>query len=184
MRSFNKDDSGANLLIEYMFTIIIAAILFGILLLSLQSIITRSDQIIMGEEQSIAANIVANQLSDYSNELYLNDLTLQLTNPADYSPLYSADATLASARSFDIPKPYTGKQYSIEVTDDDFTYCDGTTRHRGVVKVTYVSDPSIYSTATFNSRVPVQDNIITCNTYRLKISLNRAGGTYVILEEA
>lgn len=159
-RSLNKDESGASLLIEYVFTIVIAAILFSVLLLNLQSILTKSDQIIMGEELDIAANIIANQLSDYSNELQLNKYT------GDYSlAMYPLGVTKASARHFDIPRPYSGKQYIVEVSP-------GTGTQRGKVKVIYASDPDIYSVATFNAQYPIYACTIVCNTYSLEINFN------------
>ena len=76
MSSFIDDDSGASILLEYVLTIIISTLLFTVLLMNLGSIMDKSDQIVMGEEMDIAASIVANQLGDYSNELFLNDITL------------------------------------------------------------------------------------------------------------
>lgn len=175
MRSFTGDDSGVSVLLEYIFTIGIASVLFAILLTSLGSTMYNSDRIVVNEELDIAASIVANQLASYSNELYLNDITLQLS---DYTSLYTASATQDSARYFDVPRPYGGKQYSINVTDD------GTGAQRGIVKVTYLSDASVYSVATFNSPVPVQPVTIICNTYNLKAGIVTVGGSkYINLEE-
>lgn len=157
-------------MIEYVFTILIASILFAVLLMSLQSILTRSDQLIMSEEMDITASIVANQLSDYSSGLRLND----------YSGSYSLADSQDSARYFSMPKPYGDKQYSIDVSD---SLLDATT-HRGVVKVTFLSDPDVYSVFTFNTPYPVQHNTIICNTYNLKVSLTTVGtDKYISLGE-
>ncbi|WP_424357868.1 hypothetical protein [Methanocella sp. MCL-LM] len=166
----DKDDAGASLLVEYMLTIIIAAILFSVLLLNLQSIIAKSDQIIMGEELDIAASIIANQLSDYSNELQLNEYT------GDYSlAAYQVAASSASARQFDIPRPYSGKQYIVEIIPDNAA-------QRGKVKVIYASDPDIYTIATYNTQYPVDACTIICNTYNLEINFNPSANEISIKE--
>lgn len=156
-RSYNKDDSGSNLMIEYILTIAIAALLFSVLLSCFQSIITKSDQIIMSEEMDIVGSIIANQLTDYSNQLRLND----------YTGIYSQANSMSSNRYFDVPKPYSGKQYQIQVSDQVINVNE----HMGRVKIIYVSNPNIYSIYTFNSPYEVQPKTITCNTYRLKVSL-------------
>lgn len=170
MRSYTKNDSGSNVLIEYLFTIIISTILFAMLLLSLQSVLAKSDQLIMSEEIDIASSIVANQLSDFSNGLWLND----------YTGTYSLADSAGGERYFSIPEPYGDKQYSIEVSDE---VIDANNR-RGKVKVTFQSDPDVYSIFTFNTPYPVQHGKITCNTYNLKVSLKGSGASkYITLEE-
>ncbi len=174
MSSFTKDDSGVSILVEYIFTTAIAAVLFSMLLMNLGSIMTKSDRIVMGEELDIAASILSNQLSDYSNELQLNS----------YTQLFSLVSTEDSARYFDLPEPYGGKQYIIEVKDDSTVYPADPDKHRGIIKVTYGLDPTVYSVATFNSPVPVQPKTIYCVTYNMKISLSTAGGhNSMVLEE-
>lgn len=174
MSSFTKDDSGVSILIEYIFTTALAVVLFSMLLMNLGSIMSKSDRIVMGEELDIAASILSNQLSDYSNEL-------QLSN---YAQLFSLASTEDSARYFDLPEPYGGKQYIIEVIDDNTVYPGDPNKHRGIVKVTYAADPTVYSVATFNSPVPVQHETIYCITYNMKISLSIAGGNSIMaLEE-
>ena len=74
MSSFTKDDSGVSVIIEYIFTTALAVVLFSMLLMNLGSIMSKSDRIVMGEEMDIAASILSNQLSDYSNELQLSNL--------------------------------------------------------------------------------------------------------------
>lgn len=181
MRSVIRDDSGASMLLEYVFTITISALLFTMLLMNLGSIMDKSDRIVMGEEMDIAANIVANQLTDYSNELYLNDITLSLP-PSGYSSLYSMAVTQdASFRYFNLPKPYSGKQYTIEVWDSGESYI-GESLQRGIVKVSYVSDPSVYSIANFNSPIPIKPDTIICNSYSMKISYDR-NAKKMVLEE-
>lgn len=175
MHSFTGDDSGASMLLEYIFTIGISSVLFALILTSLSSTMNTSDRIVMGEEMDITASIIANQLASYSNELQMNDITLQLN---DYTHLYSVAATQDSVRYFDVPRPYGGKQYSIEVSDG------GPGIQQGIVKVTYLLDQSISSIATFNSPVPVLPKTIFCNTYHLKVNLSRVGGNkYMNLEE-
>lgn len=125
----------------------------------------------MGEEVDISASIVANQLGDYSNELFLNDITLH----QNYDPnsIYSMAATQNSYRCFNLPRPYSGRQYSIEVQD-----LDG----RGKVIVTYISDPTINSVSTFNSSVPIIPKIIVCNSYNMKIRYDPAVKKMVLEE--
>ena len=170
--SFIDDDSGASILLEYVLTIIISTLLFTVLLMNLGSIMDKSDQIVMGEEMDIAASIVANQLGDYSNELFLNDITLH-TNNYDPDSIYSMAATQNSYRCFNLPRPYSGRQYSIEVQD-----LGGS----GKVIVTYISDPSIKSVSTFNSPVRVTPKIIVCNSYNMKIRFDPAGKKMVLEE--
>jgi hypothetical protein len=170
MSSFIKDNSGASMLLEYVLTIIISAALFTVLLMNLGSIMSKSDRIVMGEELDITVNIVASQLGDYSNELYLNDVTLHMS---DFSSIYSVATTPYSDRFFNLPEPYSGRQYSIEVQDNGGS---------GKVTVTYLSDPGIYSIATFNSPVPVTHKTIICNSYNLKISYD-SSTKKMVLEE-
>jgi hypothetical protein len=174
MGLFNNDDSGASMLLEYIFLIIISALLFTMLLMNLGSIMSKSDRIVMDEEVDIAASIVANQLADYSNELYLNDITLRMS---DYSSIYSmADTQDDNFRYFNLPKPYSGRQYIIEVQDSN----EGL--QRGIVKVTYVSDPGVYSVANFNSPVPVKTETIICNSYNMKVSYDPSANEMVLEE--
>lgn len=168
--SFIDDNSGASVLLEYILTIIISTLLFTVLLMNLGSIMNKSDQIVMGEELDIAASIVANQLGDYSNELFLNDITLHPNY--DSNSIYSMAATQNSYRCFNLPRPYAGRQYSIEVQD---------LGGRGKVIVTYLSDPGIKSVSTFNSSVPVIPKIIVCNSYNMKMKYDPAGK--MVLEE-
>ena len=80
--------------------------------------------------------------------------------------------------------PYGGKQCIIEVKDDNTVYPGDPGKHRGIVKVTYAADPTVYSVATFNSPVPVQPETIYCITYNMKISLTLTGGnSKMVLEE-
>ena len=168
--SFIDDDSGASMLLEYVLTIIISTLLFTVLLMNLGSIMNKSDQIVMGEELDISASIVANQLGDYSNELFLNDITLHTNN---YDSIYSMAATQNSYRCFNLPRPYSGRQYSIEVQD---------LGGRGKVIVTYLSDPTINSVSTFNSSVPVIPKTIVCNSYNMKIRYDPAVKKMVLEE--
>lgn len=155
VKPLKKDDSGSSLLMEYIFTIIIAALLFSVLLLTLQSIITRSNQVLMSQETDLAASIVANQLSDYSNDIWLNTYG---------NGVVSLTEAGAGAKYFNLSKPDSGKQYSVKVAHDPgFS-------GRGIVTVTYLADPTVYSTYTFNSPIPVEDKLLYCNTYHLKVS--------------
>lgn len=173
MRSFTREDSGASILIEYIFTITILSVLFTMIILYLGTTMTRSDRIVMSEELDITASIIANQLSHYSNELQLNDITLQSPN---YAELTYLAATKVSERTFIVPRPYGNKQYSIKVEDLG--------SGRGRVTVTYLSDETINTVTTFSSPVPVEDNTIICNTYNIKVSMTSVGGTkYMKLEE-
>lgn len=169
-RFTGKDETGASLLIEYILTIVIAAILFTLLLLNLQAIMTKSDRIVMGEEMDIAASIIANQISDYSNELMLNEYT------GDFAAAGYPDVpAITISRGFKVPKPYGERQYIVEVTPDP-------TGDRGKVKVMYGSDPDLYTIVTYNSQYPIEPCKITCNTYDLIIEFDPLLGVIKLKE--
>lgn len=134
-----KDDSGVNILLEFLFSLIMVVILFTIMMLVIGNIISSSDRIVLKEEFDIIANDLANRISAFSSEVYLNDHK------------GSFDSTVVSDKAayFDLPEPVKGRQYQVDITYDQGSKI-------GTVKVSYVSDSNVYSIATFPSEIKVE----------------------------
>jgi hypothetical protein len=138
-RTLRKDDSAVNILIEYILMLVISMTLFTILLLILHNTTATADKIVLTEECDILANDISNRISTFSSEVYLTDSTsTSVSTDIDNQVTY-----------VDLPRLVQGKQYKV-----DITYNSGT--HAGKVIVSYASDSTVYSVATFNSLVPVE----------------------------
>lgn len=152
-----KDDSGVNILLEYLFSLIVTVILFTILILLIGNIMDVSDHIALKEEYDIISNDVANRISAYSSEVYLND----------QRGVYDSTVVSVESTYFDLPEPMSNKQYQVDV---DYTPAAGAKPEYWTVKVSSTSDSSIYSTATFTSNIDV----------RTPVSFNSHQGQYRI----
>ncbi len=137
-RSLAKDNVGVTALMDYMFMMMITLIIFTIMLLMVQQVLSKSDSIVLKEEFDIISNDVANRLSAFSSEVSLNG--------------QSGDDEKASvghqAVYFDLPGLVRGKQYNVDVTYDSAL-------KKGTVTVSYVSNSNIMSRATFYSETGI-----------------------------
>jgi hypothetical protein len=145
-----KDDSGVNILLEFIFSLVVMVILFTLMLLFISNIISNSDRTILTEEYDIIANDVANRMSAFSSEVYLND----------QKGSYDSTVVENHVVYFDLPEPINNKQYQVEISY---------TNKMGTVRVSYVSDSTIYSIATFYSYIPVEDNSFNSHQGRYSI---------------
>jgi hypothetical protein len=122
-----------------MLMLVISLALFTVLLLIMHNTTDNADRIVLKEECDIIANDVSNRISTFSSEVSLND---------KISSNFITDIQ-GQVAYVDLPTFGQGKQYKV-----DITYNSGT--HAGKVIVSYASDSTVYSVATFNSLVPVE----------------------------
>lgn len=134
------DDSGVNILLEYLFTLIVMVMLFSIMVLTINNVMDISDRIVLKEEFDIISNDVANRISAFSSEIYLNNkMNMNSTTLVDNQRAY-----------FELPELVRGKQYKVDVTyDNSLRY--------GKVVVSYASNSNIYSSTTFTTMLPVSN---------------------------
>lgn len=137
-----KDDRGTNILIEYILTLCILAILFAVLLTTVNTTLRNANTSVVGEQLEIIANDIANRISVFSNEVALS----QSTN-AHYTTTVS-DYTA----TFELVALTQGDQYYIEITS---TWDNVNNIWMGKVKVSYVPTPTIYKEITFRSHYEV-----------------------------
>ncbi|MCD1294741.1 hypothetical protein CUJ83_06980 [Methanocella sp. CWC-04] len=139
-KNFLKDETGVNVVVEYIFTLIIMSVLLTILLMTLNSVISTSDRLVLKEEFDIISNDFAGRITCVSNEIYMNGYTDEHTNTtATGYGLY-----------FELPKLVKGKQYIVNVTYDAAT-------RSGDVIITYEANSGVTSAASFSSVVPVEE---------------------------
>jgi hypothetical protein len=133
LRAWSKNNEGVNILLDLLFMMAITIIVFTVMLLLIQDIQDRSDRIVLREEFDIISNDIANRLSAFSNEIYLNE------QAGDDE---KADIGDHSAY-FDLPELVKGKQYEVKIRHD--------AGNKYTVTVTSTSNSDITSSATFYS---------------------------------
>jgi hypothetical protein len=133
-----NDDSGVNIILEYLFTLVVMVILFSMMIMTIGNVMDTTDRIVLKEEFDIIANDIANRISAYSSEVYIiNGSGTDDCTFVDDHVVY-----------FDLPELVQGKQYQVSIDYD-------TDENQGTVKVTYEKNVNVYSTAYFTSKIPV-----------------------------
>jgi hypothetical protein len=142
--SLSNDDSGASVLVEYVFIIVIMATFFTMFLLLVNSTIRNTDEVIVGQELGIVANDIANRISEFSNKvsIFTYNSTHWTSNVSGYS------------EAIDLPELAQGKQYSIKIKYNDNS---GT----GNITVYYGSNYNINRTVSFQSGTKVAETTIS-----------------------
>jgi ABC-type enterochelin transport system permease subunit len=129
-----NDDSGTNILIEYMLLIVIMALFFSFFILMLYNMMTDSNRIIVGQELGVIANDMANRITEFSAKV----------NVYQHDDSYWESDISGYEEEVNVPGLVEGKTYTIDVTYDDVA-------QTGKVLVTYGPDYSINRTVTFRS---------------------------------
>ncbi|WP_148266616.1 DUF7266 family protein [Methanocella arvoryzae] len=142
-----KDDSGTSILIEYILSLTITAILFTILLLLLGNVISTTERVILDEQLGIIAGDIANRLALASTNVYNNQY-----NDNYYGNLI-ADYTVI----LDLPPAVRGDHYLIQINYSDAS-------KTGTVKVAWGSNVDVNRTATFHSDTGVANTTLFYNT--------------------
>lgn len=135
---FSHDDSGANILVEYVFMIVIMAIFFSVFLLMMNTVIGNANRVVIGQELGVVANDVANRIVAFSGKIGIDQ----------HDNTYWASDVSDDTEEIDLPDMVNGKPYYVQVTYSDST-------QSGAVTVVYGDDYSINSTAHFRSAVRV-----------------------------
>lgn len=148
-----KDDSGVTIILEFIFSLVVMVILFTIMMLVLGNIIENGNHVALKEEYDIIANDVANRVSAFSSEVYLND----------QKGTYESTTIGSQVLYFDLPEPVNGKQYQVDVSYD-------AGKQTGTVRVSAVADSTIYSTATFRSVKTVAQSSFNSQPERYEMS--------------
>jgi hypothetical protein len=167
MKTITRDDSGVNITLEYMFSLMVMVILFSMMVLIIGNIQTNSDRIVLKEEFDIISNDVANRISAFSNEVYLSEQTG--TNRqviVDDNMIY-----------FDLPELVQGKQYNVSIIYDP-------SLNTGTVKVTYMSNVNIFSTASFYSHIAVKNSSFYSQQGKYNIYFNKSSGEIEVRNNA
>jgi hypothetical protein len=169
MKTLTRDDSGVNITLEYIFSLMIMVILFSMMVLTIGNIQTNSDRIVLKEEFDIISNDLANRISAFSNEVYLSNQTgtnrqVIVNNNIVY---------------FDLPELVQGKQYNVSIT-----YNDTAIPYSGTVRVTYMSNVNVYSTATFYSHIPVNNSSFYSQQGKYYIFFEKASGQIKVRNNA
>jgi hypothetical protein len=140
-----KNDNGVNILLEYLFSLMVMVILFSLMIMTIGNVMNNTDRIVLKEEFDIVANDLANRITAFSDEITLTKQTagINSTTTVDSHTVY-----------FDLPELVSGKQYVVDVSYNN-------TLKSGTVTVTYASNINIYSIATFNTTIPVN----SCHFY-------------------
>jgi hypothetical protein len=95
------DDSGANIIIEYVLNLAIMTVLFTVIILMYQSMMTQSNNSVMNEELKIYAN-------DFSNRIVIFDRMVNLT-VAQGGSVDNLETT------FETPGTILGNAYNIKI---------------------------------------------------------------------
>ena len=128
------DDSGSNVLIEYIFMILIMASFFTIFILLLSNVIGTSNRVVIGQGLSVVSNDLANRIVAFSGKVSIDQ----------YNNSHWVSNISSNTEEIDLPDMVEGKPYLVEVTYEESTMT-------GAIKVTYEDDRSINSTAHFRS---------------------------------
>jgi len=140
MKQTWKDDTGVNIILDYLLTFIITMILFTMMIMIINDVMNISDRIVLKEEFDIISNDIANRVYAFASDV----------NMSKNMGLNSSVAVLYHTAYFDLPELIQSKQYRVDITYDESTYI-------GTVVVTYVSNSNVFSTSTFYSLIPVEE---------------------------
>lgn len=146
------DDSGSNVLIEYIFMILIMASFFTIFILMLSNVIGTSNRVVIGQELSVVSNDLANRIVAFSGKVSIDQ----------YNNSHWVSNISSNTEEIDLPDMVEGKPYLVEVTYEESTMT-------GAIKVTYEYDRSINSTAHFRSSIKVIPSSIASTDYNPRI---------------
>lgn len=160
------DDSGASVLIEYMFLIVIMAIFFTMFLFLLNTVIVNSNRVVIMQELDIVANDVANRIVAFSGKVAIEQ----------YNNTYWASDVSSNTEEIELPDMVNGKPYNVQVT-----YSDSTGAY--AVKVTYGDDYSINSTAHFRSGTKVTPSMINSTGYNPRIYYEKTEGSIKLVDD-
>lgn len=153
MRKFSEDDSGVNVLLEYIINFGTLLVLLTIVWLTYQTIITESNNTIAHEEYRVFANDLANRIVLFDSiASSTTDMGRDLSAPYDLV-LY-----------FDTPSELGDMGYNIDITDNSVTVSSAdrysvdpvtaTFNTTYDVKTTKIIGSSATHTIKFNSAVP------------------------------
>lgn len=155
-----RDDRGASILLEYIMSIVITAVLFSVMLVILNSVIFNTDRVITEPQMAIIANDIANQISSFSNEVNFNRYNDSCRN----SGMSGYDSTLL------LPELAQDKEYVINIHYDN-------ANQAGYVKVSLESNPGVNRTSSFHSDVKVAESMFYNNLDKGTISYDAATNT-------
>jgi len=150
-------------MLEYIFTLGITVALFAIVVLMIGNMKTNSDNIAIKEELDIVANDVADRLSAFTSNVYIN------SQPDVNSSAY----IYTQGVYFDLPELVEGKQYNVSIS---YSSTDKT----GTVLVSYVTNTYVNSTATFKASVPVTNTTFNSQPGRYGIYYDNTTGSPVV----
>jgi hypothetical protein len=110
---------------------------------------------------------VANRISAFSNEVYLSEQTgINRQVIVDNNMIY-----------FDLPELVQGKQYNVSIIYDP-------SLNTGTVKVTYMSNVNIFSTAAFYSHIPVKNSSFYSQQGKYNIYFKKPSGEIEVRNNA
>ncbi len=133
-----EDESGVNILLEYIYTLIVTMVLFTIIVLMVANMKGVSDSIAIEEQLDVIANDVADRLSAFTSNVYMNS-----QQDDSFKAIIAGHSVY-----FELPQLVEGKQYSINIS---------TSGTLGTVVVSYASNSNVKSAATFKALVPVKN---------------------------
>lgn len=135
-RSMKDDDSGMNVILEYILTFAIVIILFGVLLFTFNAIMVQSKSVIMYDDFKIISNDVASRIVIFDR--------LMSGASAQGGSIDSLNI------SFDVPPTIGDKTYNINITDkyvEVFAPGEQTALARASFQTTYAVRPSFISSS-------------------------------------
>lgn len=152
-----NDETGTNILIEYMFLIVIMAVLFSYFILVLFSVMNNSDSIIIGQELGVIGNDLANRIAGFSTKVNIYEYD---------SDQWESDVSAYSENIY-LPELVGNKPYSIKITYDQGA-------RTGRILVTYQSNTNINRTVEFRSTVDVIETTIDSTGLQPRIFYDQA----------
>jgi len=155
-----RDDRGASILLEYIMSIVITAVLFSVMLVILNSVILNTDKVVTEPQLAIIANDIANQVSSFSNEVNFNRYNDSSWN----SGMSRYNSTLL------LPELAQDKEYVINIHYDN-------ANRAGYVRVSLESNPGINRTSSFHSAVKVADTMFYNNLDKGTIAYDATSNT-------
>ncbi|BAI60335.1 conserved hypothetical protein [Methanocella paludicola SANAE] len=162
-RIISKNNEGVNIILEYLLMMVITIIMFSTMVLLLNDIQNRTDRIVLNEEFEIISNDIANRLSTFSSELYLN----QHMDDDEKAIIDDQNAGRPDQEIyFDLPELVKGKQYNVKI--------EHISGNIYTVTVASTSNSDIVSKTTFSNKA--QDDLISIN----EIEFNSQPGKYMI----
>lgn len=150
-RSLN-DDSGVNVTLEFILNFGVVLVLFTVLVVTYQSIMTQSQNIVTNEELKVVSN-------DIANRIVMFDRVLDSTKS-------SGGAIDELNMTFEIPDQIAGRGYSVYITGtsvDCVPFNDATINVRANFTIYHSIDPTVISSASGNHMIRydrVNDKIV------------------------